>query len=64
MIGRGALIKKTNVDVSGGFRLFLERTYVIEVFPICSQEIESWRLFQPGSSENHFVVTGVGTQCE
>jgi hypothetical protein len=60
---QGALVKKIAVDVSGGFRLFLERSYVIEVFPICSQEIECWRLFQPASSENHFVVTGVGIQC-
>jgi hypothetical protein len=59
---QGALVKKIAVDDSGGFRLFLERSYVIEVFPICSQEIECWRLFQPGKSEDHFGVSGVGTQ--
>lgn len=58
---RGACVKNIAVDSAGGFRLSIGRWNSLEAFPVNSQDIECWRLFQPGNSTDHFVVTGIGT---
>jgi hypothetical protein len=44
----------------GDCRLILSGSYVLNVFP-CSSDEEAWRLFQPGSIEEHFVVSMLKT---
>lgn len=58
---RGECVKNIAVDSAGGFRLSIGRWNSLEVFPVNSLDIECWRLFQPGNSTDHFVVTGIGT---
>lgn len=58
---RGSCVGNISVDSVGGFRLSIGRWNLLEVFPINSQDIECWRLFQPDNSTDHFVVTGIGT---
>lgn len=59
------MAKKAEADDLGGFRLFLEKGYVLEAFPAHSlrgEYSEYWRLFQPLSETRHFVVTGRGVE--
>lgn len=42
---------------SGGFELGLTGDYRLLVFPASLRQ-EAWRLFQPGSTGGHFVITG------
>ena len=53
-------VERVEADRTGGFRLFLERGFVLEAFPantLRGEEFEHWRLFQ-SSQKDHFVVTG------
>lgn len=57
-------VGRLEADSVGGFRLLLERGFVLEVFPANSLEgeySERWRLFQP-SQGSHFVITGYGVE--
>jgi hypothetical protein len=42
-------------DLTGGFWLKLSGGYRLAVFPTGTRD-EAWRIFRPGSEENHFVV--------
>jgi hypothetical protein len=57
-------VSAIEVDDSGWFRLVLSSELVLEVFPDASRvehdEVEFWRLFQPGLDASHFVVTSNG----
>jgi hypothetical protein len=58
---QGVCVRKITTDHAGGFRLCIGRSNVLEVFPVNSQDIDCWRLFRPGNTTEHFVVTGVRT---
>jgi hypothetical protein len=51
-------------DDAAGFVVTMERDIVLEVFPDASRsdhdEVEFWRLFQPGLDTAHFVVSSNG----
>jgi len=49
-------------DVYGGFQLILSEGYALQVFPNASCSGEHWRLFKPGTDEDHFVVSGKGIE--
>lgn len=57
---KGVRIKCVQTDNTGGFRLSFEHGTELEVFPTNSQDVDFWRLFQPGNETEHFVVTGTG----
>ena len=49
----------------GGFKLFLSKGFVLEVFPAHSLRGETcdyWRLIRPSEGASHFVVTGHGIE--
>ncbi len=50
-----------DADELGGFRLVMDDETVIEGFPDLSFS-EHWRLFEPGNTESHFVVTADGVE--
>jgi hypothetical protein len=56
--------QRVEADAVGGFKLLLQRGFVLEAFPADSlrgEYSERWRLFRP-SEEGHFVVTGYGVE--
>lgn len=59
-------VSAVEVDASGWFRLILSADLTLEVFPNASRaehdEVEFWRLFQPGLDASHFVVTSNRTE--
>jgi hypothetical protein len=57
---RGVKIKCVQTDKNGGFKLTFEHGIELEVFPTNSQDVDFWRLFQPGNDTEHFVITGTG----
>jgi len=57
-------VERVESDHTGGFELFLEHDFVLEVFPANSlrgEYSEHWRLFRP-TKEGHFVVAGHGVE--
>jgi hypothetical protein len=56
------LVESVQADLIGGFRLFMGEGYALEVFPDDSVGDELWRLFQPYTEADHFVVTGRGIE--
>jgi hypothetical protein len=55
------------VDNIGSFQLILSKSYRLEIFPndsLDGLDNEYWRLFQPGTKQPHFVVTGKGVEIE
>ncbi|MCL2606275.1 MAG: hypothetical protein FWD93_03240 [Coriobacteriia bacterium] len=58
LIANDALhVKGITADNFGGFCISFDNGYVLEVFPCCSADEESWRLFE-ANSEYGFVVNG------
>jgi hypothetical protein len=55
-------IESVQADSIGGFCLYLSEGYILEVFPDDSVGNELWRLFQPSTAAEHFVVTGRGIE--
>jgi len=55
-------VESVHGDAVGGFRLVLSDGYTLEVFPDDSLPAEHWRLFQPSTEAEHFVVTGDGIE--
>jgi hypothetical protein len=58
-------VERVECDRVGGFRLFLQLGFVLEVFPASSlrgEYSEYWRLFRPSMEASHFVVTGYGVE--
>jgi hypothetical protein len=57
-------VSRIEVDESGWLRLALSFDLVLEVFPDASaaehDEVEFWRLFQPGLDYSHFVMSSNG----
>jgi hypothetical protein len=57
-------VSAIELDASGWFRLILSSELVLEVFPDASRaehdEVEFWRLFQPGLDASHLVMTSNG----
>lgn len=49
-------------DKQGGFRLTMTDAVALEVFPDTTVDSELWRLFQPETGSEHFVVTGQGIE--
>jgi hypothetical protein len=59
------LVERVEADALGGFRLILQRGFVLEAFPANSlrgEYSERWRLFQCSTEGRHFVVTGYGVE--
>ena len=57
-------VERVEGDWVGGFKLLLERGFVLEAFPADSVRgvySEYWRLFRPGE-KSHFVVTAHGVE--
>jgi hypothetical protein len=54
------VVEAASADYAGGFRLDLSGGLTLDVFPDDSLGGEHWRLFQPGTEWEHFVVTGRG----
>lgn len=54
------IVQSVQADFWGGFKLFFERDYVLEVIPMHSSVVnfENWRFFEPGKKKPHFVVVG------
>ncbi len=55
-------VERVEADSIGGFKLFLERGFILEAFPANSlkgEYSERWRLFRT-SEAGHFVVSGYG----
>lgn len=58
-------VERVEVDHVGGFKLWLERGFVVEAMPLDTLEgeySERWRLFVPAEDDQHFVVTGYGIE--
>ena len=45
---------------AGSLRVLFEGHLWLEIFPCDSMKGEHWRLFQPSTEQDHFVVTGMG----
>ena len=58
------VVEAVRADYAGGFRLLLSGGLALDAFPDHSLEGEYWRLFQPGTEEGHFAVTGMGVEAE
>jgi hypothetical protein len=62
--GEPLVVRDALADPIGGFTLSFDGNVRIEVFPASAAaphvETEHWRLFGPGTSEAHFVVTADG----
>jgi len=54
----GMIVKRIEVGLAGGLRLYFENEAVLELFPDDSFDEEHWRLFRPYREEKHFVVQG------
>jgi hypothetical protein len=57
------IVEKVSADDYGGAQVQLSGSYSLELFPASTCEFhgfENWRLFQPGSDADHFVVMGNG----
>jgi hypothetical protein len=54
---KSLVVEKVDADNVGGATIFLSGGYRILLFPSSSKG-EDWRLFQGGSNEKHFVVSG------
>jgi hypothetical protein len=49
------VVSAVEADLTGGFWLKLSGGYRLVVFPTGTRD-EAWRIFRPGSEEDHFVV--------
>jgi len=56
------VIQRIEVGQAGEFALLLEGGLTLQIFPNDSLEGEHWRLFRPGSDEQHTVYTGLGLE--
>lgn len=59
------LVERAECDCVGSFKLYLQRCFVLEVFPTCSSNSEYsefWRLFRPSDEESHFVISATGIE--
>ena len=60
----GAVVEGADLDAFSGFTLRLEGGLRLEVFPDATRashdELEFWRLFEPGGVGEHFVVSSDG----
>lgn len=59
-----AVIQEIRSDNFGGAVLMLSNGVSIDIFPDQSGQTEFWRLFRPGDSSEHFVVTSNGVELE
>jgi len=58
-------VERVEADRIGGFKVSLQRDFLLEAFPSHSlrgEYSEHWRFFQP-SKEGHFVITGHGVEA-
>ena len=64
VLSRGIVVEGAGTDGLGGITLLLSGGMRLEVFPDQSNaphdEVEFWRLFEPGSSSEHFVLSSNG----
>jgi hypothetical protein len=56
------VVEAVKTDPVGGFCLMLSQGFALEVFPDTTSPGERWRLFQPYSEKEHFVVTEAGIE--
>lgn len=54
------LVQAIEVDWVASVNLTLSHGFVLQIFPDDSLPDEHWRLFQPATGVEHFVVTGQG----
>jgi hypothetical protein len=57
---REYVVEKVLAGHAGALRLLLQAEFWLEVCPCDSRQGEHWRLFEPRSARDHFVVTGAG----
>lgn len=55
-------VEAIQADSAGSIYLTLSGGYKLEVFPDDSLPGEHWRLFQPSTETEHFVITGLGIE--
>ena len=60
---REFLVQKVRVGVAGSLSILLSEDLAVDIFPDDSLSGERWRLFEPGRTEQHFVVTGKGIEA-
>ena len=56
------MVLACTADPAGGARISLSDGIVLALFPADSLDREHWRLFQPGTGNHHFVITGSGIE--
>lgn len=56
------VVLRIEVGQAGTLALLLEGGLTLQIFPNDSLEGEHWRLFRPGSDEQHWVFTGTGLE--
>ena len=56
------IVERVEVGQAGEFALLLEGGLTLQIFPNDSLDGEHWRLFRPGSDEQHTVYTGLGLE--
>ena len=54
------VVQGIEVGQAGALSLLLEGSLTLQIFPHDSLAGEHWRLFKPGSTEPHWVLTGKG----
>ena len=59
---REPIITVRSVELSPTYdlKITFSNDYILEVFVCGSTDAGQWRLFEPGKSKSHFVVTGYG----
>jgi hypothetical protein len=57
---REYVVEGIYAEPAGALRLTLQGGFCLEILPCDSTKYEHWRLFKPGTEQEHFVVTGAG----
>jgi len=57
---REYLVEQVQAGEAGALRMLLHGELWFEICPCDSEKGEHWRLFQPSTDHDHFVVSGAG----
>lgn len=53
-------VRSVELSPTYDFKITFSNDHILEVFVCGSTDAGQWRLFEPGKSKSHFVVTGYG----